>query len=70
MIFQGFRGFNFFQWGPIAYKTYITCDFPRGSGSRANPRGAILSTFIKLPFVFFEWPFYTGFTVDITFSLL
>ena len=28
---------------------------------------AILSTFIKLPlvicFVFFEWPFYTGFTV-------
>ena len=32
---------------------------------------AILSTFIKLPFVikifvlsFFEWPFYTGFTVD------
>ena len=30
MIFQGFRGFNFFQLGPIAYKTYITCDFPRG----------------------------------------
>ena len=32
---------------------------------------AILSTFIKLPFVMkifvlsiFEWPFYTGFTVD------
>ena len=23
----------------------------------------ILSTFIKLPFVIFEWPFYTGFTV-------
>ena len=33
---------------------------------------AILSTFIKLPFVIeifvlsiFEWPFYTGFTVDV-----
>ena len=33
---------------------------------------AILSTFIKLPFVFkifvlsiFEWPFYTGFTVTV-----
>ena len=37
---------------------------------------AILSTFIKLPFVIkifilsiFEWPFYTGFTVALSFQI-
>ena len=39
-------------------------------GGGGGGHSAILSTFIKLPFVietyvlsFFEWPFYTGFTV-------
>ena len=43
--------------------------------SIAGEHSAILSTFLKLPFVIkifvlsiFEWPFYTGFTVCIKFS--
>ena len=54
----------------LVFKTNYRLIQVRSIAECSREHSAILSTFIKLPFVFkifvlsiFEWPFYTGFTV-------